>query len=64
MITEMGRNLQDVDDDIIRAKRTIKERICQDLDVIKYLSNKDLEDVNASPDDYYRSEERRVGKEC
>lgn len=53
MTTEMGRNLQEIDDDILFAKRTIKEKLCKDLDVIKYLHNEELERVNAEPDDYY-----------
>ena len=52
MITEMGRDLQNLDDDIILAKRIIKERICQDLDIIKYLHNEDLERAGADPENY------------
>ena len=53
MITEMGRDLQNIDDDILYAKRTIKERLCQDLDIIKYLHNEELERVGADPEDYF-----------
>ena len=53
MITEMGRDLQKIDDDIIYAKRTIKERLCKDLDVIKYLHNEELERADAEPEDYF-----------
>lgn len=53
MITEMGRDLQNIDDDILFAKRVIKEKLCKDVDVIKYLHNDELERVGADPDDYY-----------
>lgn len=53
MITEMGRDLQNIDDDILYAKRVIKEKLCRDMDVIKYLHNEELERVGADPDDYY-----------
>ena len=53
MITEMGRDLQNIDDDILFAKRVIKEKLCKDSDVIKYLNNKELEKVDAEPDDYF-----------
>lgn len=53
MITEAGRDLQKIDDDIIYAKRTIKERLCQDLDIIKYLHNEELERNDAEPEDYF-----------
>ena len=53
MITEMGRDLQNIDDDILFAKRVIKEKLCKDSDIIKYLNNKELERVNADPDDYF-----------
>ena len=53
MITEMGRDLQHIDDDVLYAKRMIKEKLCKDLDVIKYLHNDELERVGAEPDDYY-----------
>ena len=52
MITAMGRDLQNIDDDILYAKRVIKEKLCKDSDVIKYLHNDELERVNADPDDY------------
>lgn len=53
MITEMGRDLQNIDDDILYAKRMIKEKLCKDADVIKYIHNEELEKVNAEPDDYF-----------
>lgn len=53
MITEMGRDLQNIDDDILFAKRVIKEKLCKDTDIIKYLHNEELERVGADPDDYY-----------
>lgn len=53
MITEMGRDLQNIDDDILFAKRVIKEKLCKDADIIKYLHNDELERVGADPDDYY-----------
>lgn len=53
MITEMGRDLQKIDDDVLYAKRVIKEKLCQDADIIKYLNNKELEKVNAEPDEYF-----------
>ena len=49
----MGRDLQKLDDDVIFAKRVIKEKLCKDMDIIKYLNNKDLEDVGAEPDEYF-----------
>lgn len=53
MITEMGRDLQNIDDDILYAKRLIQERLCQDLDIIKYLHNEELERYGAEPEDYF-----------
>lgn len=53
MITEMGRDLQQIDDDILYAKRVIKEKLCQDLDIIKYLHNEELERTDAEPDEYF-----------
>ena len=53
MITEMGRDLQHIDDDVLYAKRMIKEKLCKDLDVIKYLHNEELERVGAEPEDYF-----------
>lgn len=53
MKTEMGRDLQNIDDDIIYAKRVIREKLCQDVDIIKYLHNDELERVDAGPDDYF-----------
>lgn len=53
MITEMGRDLQNIDDDILYAKRVIKERLCSDLDIIKYLHDEELERVGADPEDYF-----------
>ncbi len=53
MITDMGRDLQNIDDDILFAKRIIKEKICKDTDIIKYLHNEELERVGAESDDYF-----------
>ena len=53
MITDMGRDLQNIDDDILFAKRMIKEKLCKDSDVIKYIHNEELERVNADSDDYF-----------
>lgn len=53
MITEMGRDLQNLDDDILRVKRTIKERLCEDLDIIKFLHNEELEKKGADAEDYF-----------
>lgn len=53
MITDMGRDLQNIDDDILFAKRVIKEKLCKDSDVIKFLHNEELERVNAEADDYF-----------
>ena len=53
MITKMGRDLQKIDDDILYAKRLIKEKLCKDLDIIQYLHNTELERVKAEPDDYF-----------
>lgn len=53
MITKMGRDLQNIDDDVLYAKRVIKEKLCKDLDIIQYIHNEELERVNADPDDYY-----------
>lgn len=53
MITEMGRDLQNIDDDLIYAKSAIKQKICKDLDIIKYLHNEELERVGAEPEDYF-----------
>lgn len=53
MITEMGRDLQNINDDILYAKRVIKERLCNDLDIIKYLHNEELERAGAESEDYF-----------
>lgn len=53
MITEMGRDLQKLDDDVIFVKRVIKEKLCKDMDIIKYLNNGDLEQAGAEPDEYF-----------
>ena len=53
MITDMGRDLQNIDDDILYAKRVIKEKLCKDSDIIKYLHNEELERVGAEPDEYF-----------
>lgn len=53
MKTSMNRNLQATDDDILYAKDIIKEKLCNDLDIIKYLHNTELERADADPDDYF-----------
>jgi len=53
MITDMGRDLQNIDDDILYAKRVIKEKLCKDSDIIKYLHNEELERIDAEPDEYF-----------
>lgn len=53
MITKMGRDLQNIDDDVLYAKRVIKEKLCKDLDLIQYIHNEELERVNAEPEDYF-----------
>ena len=53
MITQMGRDLQNLDDDISYAKRQIKEKLCNDLDIIQYLHNLELERADAEPEDYF-----------
>ena len=53
MITEMGRDLQNLDDDILFAKRVIKEKLCKDSDIIKFIHNEELERIGAEPDDYF-----------
>lgn len=52
MKTLMGRDLQNIDDDVLYAKRIIKERLCQDADIIDILDNQELKRVNATPDEY------------
>ena len=37
-----NRDLQNIDDDIIRAKRLIRDRLCQDEDVIEVLGRDNL----------------------
>ena len=53
MITEMGRDLQNIDDDVLIAKRAIQEKLCRDSDIIKYIHNLELERMNADADDYF-----------
>lgn len=53
MITKMGRDLQNLDDDILYAKRQVREKLCKDLDIIKYLHNIELERAHADPEDYF-----------
>ena len=48
-----NRDLQNIDDDIIRAKRLIRDRLCQDEDVIEVLHNVELEKNEAPPDEYF-----------
>lgn len=55
MITKMGRDLQNIDDDIARAKRLIKEKLLKDSDVIDFLHNEELERAGAEPDDYFNT---------
>ena len=53
MSTEMGRDLQNIDDDILFAKRVIKEKLCKDSDIIKFIHNDELERVDAEADEYF-----------
>lgn len=46
----MNRNFQEIDDDIIKKKRLIKEMIYKDTDIIELLNNPELEP--SSPDEY------------
>ena len=48
-----NRDIQNIDDDIIRAKRLIRERLCNDEDIIELLHNVELEQNEAPPDEYF-----------
>ena len=48
-----NRDIQDIDDDIIRAKRLIRDRLCNDEDIIEILHNVELEKNEAPPDEYF-----------
>lgn len=48
-----NRDIQNIDDDIIRAKRLIRDRLCQDEDIIEVLHNVRLEENEAPPDEYF-----------
>ena len=48
-----NRDIQNIDDDIIRAKRLIRDRLCQDEDIIECLHNVRLEENEAPPDEYF-----------
>lgn len=48
-----NRDIQNIDDDIIKAKRLIRERLCSDKDIIEVLHNVDLEENEAPPDEYF-----------
>lgn len=46
----MKRNIQNIEDDIIRKKRLIEQILCTDEDIIEILDNKKLKD--ALPEEY------------
>ena len=48
-----NRDIQNIDDDIIRAKRLIRDRLCNDEDIIEVLHNVELEKNEAPPDEYF-----------
>lgn len=48
-----NRDIQNIDDDIIRAKRLIRDRLCQDEDIVEILHNVRLEENEAPPDEYF-----------
>ena len=48
-----NRDIQNIDDDIIRAKRLIRDRLCNDEDIIEILHNVELEKNEAPPDEYF-----------
>lgn len=50
-----NRDIQNIDDDIIRAKRLIRDRLCKDEDIIELLHNVELEKNEAPPDEYFRT---------
>ena len=48
-----NRDIQNIDDDIIRAKRLIRDRLCNDEDIVEILHNVELEKNEAPPDEYF-----------
>lgn len=48
-----NRDIQNIDDDIIRAKRLIRNRLCNDEDIIELLNNDELKKNEAPPDEYF-----------
>lgn len=48
-----NRDIQNIDDDIIKAKRLIRDRLCNDEDIIELLHNVELEKNEAPPDEYF-----------
>ena len=48
-----NRDIQNIDDDIIKAKRLIRDRLCNDEDIIEILHNVELEKNEAPPDEYF-----------
>lgn len=48
-----NRDIQNIDDDIIKAKRLIRDRLCADEDIIELLHNVELEKNEAPPDEYF-----------
>lgn len=48
-----NRDIQNIDDDIIKAKRLIRNRLCNDEDIIEILHNVELEKNEAPPDEYF-----------
>lgn len=57
MITDKikRRDLQNIDDDIIHAKRLIRDRLCGDEDIVEILHNVELEKNEAPPDEYFNT---------
>lgn len=48
-----NRDIQNIDDDVIRAKRIIRAKLCEDEDIIEALHNVELEKNEAPPDEYF-----------
>ena len=48
-----NRDNQNIDDEIIRAKRLIRDRLCNDEDIVEILHNVELEKNEAPPDEYF-----------
>ena len=48
-----NRDIQNIDDDIIKAKRLIRDRLCNDEDIVEILHNVELEKNEAPPDEYF-----------